>query len=152
MPVSRLTGAGGLGLPVTDLPLHPFLGTRHGHRVESATLQEMVNICEEAVVAVLGQGVITFLAQDDRLADRAAPWVWDLARGLHYQSMCGSQVPLTIKLLDQLSHIPLEDWERNLFTDKIDWAFILTEDRVAEFVQGRGAIGLDPVSRQRSFP
>ena len=137
-------------LDAEDL-LDPVLTDRID-RLESATLQEMVNICEEAVVAVLGQGVITFLAQDDRLADRAAPWVWDLARGLHYQSKCGSQVPLTIKLLDQLSHIPLEDWERNLFTDKIDWAFILTEDRVAEFVQGRGAIGLDPVSRQRSFP
>jgi hypothetical protein len=131
--------------------LDPVLVDQIGS-VDAPTLHQMVNICEEALIAVLGPGIAAFLEQDDQLAERAVPWAWDLARGLHYQSVCGPAMPLTVKLIDQLSYTQVASGDRDLIADRIDWAFILTEDRIAEFIQGRGAIRRDPIRRQHSFP
>jgi hypothetical protein len=78
--------------------------------------------------------------------------VWDLARGLHYQSLRGPEAPPTSQLVDELSQGASIPVDRDLIADKIDWAFILTEDRVAQFVQGRGAISRDPIKREQAFP
>lgn len=131
--------------------LDPILVDRLGRADESA-LREIVNICDEAISNVLGHGIDSLLPLKKEFAHLVVPWVWDLARGLYYQSICGPRSPLTAQLVDQLSPVPLPAAYRDLVADKIDWAYILTLDRVAEFVQGQGAIYQNPERREHKFP
>lgn len=137
-------------LTAEDL-LDPVLVDRFGP-VDSTTLNEIANICEEALIKVLGSDISTCLSLDATATGLVAPWVWDLARGLHYQSVCGHGAPSTLRLIYQLSAEPLRADYRDWLADRVDCAHILTGDRIAEFVQERGAISKDPVKRERDFP
>lgn len=120
--------------------------------VEAATLQGIASICHDALVAILGEEIVAFLSRDQMLAERAVPWIWDLAAGLHYQSVRGPKVPVTVELVDEFSDAPLLMTDRNRLADGIDWAVILTEDRIAQSVDGRDAIRADPIERHTKFP
>lgn len=131
--------------------LDPVLVDRFG-KADAATLCEIVNICQEALVKVLGASFQEFLSANEATAQRLVPWIWDLARGLHYQSACGPVAPLTIELVDQLSFLPLPIVYRDWIAEQIDMAYILTADRIAQFIQGHGGISRDPVQREQVFP
>jgi hypothetical protein len=131
--------------------LDPVLVDRFGS-ADAVTLHEIVKICEEALVKVLGPGVEEFLLLNESMAQLVVPWVWDLARGLHYQSVFGPGAPLTIRLVDQLSSVPLSASDRDWISERIDLAYILTADRIAQFIQGRGGISRDPIMREQVFP
>jgi hypothetical protein len=131
--------------------LDPILIAKIGI-IDTNTLQELFSLCEEAAATVLGAETWSFLSRDELLLERTVPWIWDLARGVHFQHFLGTAVPLTRDLLSQLSSKPLDEALRFIIADRVDMAFILTEDRVAEYVQGRGAIRLNAVRRERSFP
>ena len=137
-------------LKAEDL-LDPILVAKIG-MLDTQTAQELLNLCKEAANAVLGQEAWSFLSKNRSIIERAVPWIWDLARGVHFQSFYGPDMPQTGDLINQLSDKPLDDALCVLLADRIDLAFIFTEDRIAEYVQGRGAIKLDPASRERSFP
>lgn len=141
---------GGIMLTGKDL-LDPMLVDRFGP-VDAATLHEIANICEEALSKVLEPDFSKCLPLNATAAALTVPWVWDLARGLQYQSVCGPEAPSTLRLIDQLSALPLPADYRDWLADRIDCAHILTGDRIAEFVQGRGAISRDPIERERDFP
>jgi hypothetical protein len=83
---------------------------------------------------------------------RVAPWILDLARGLHYQHLRGPDLPSTARLIDDLAFTPFETSIRDRLAEGIDWAYILTEDRIAEYLQGPGAIKRAPAHRERDFP
>jgi hypothetical protein len=131
--------------------LDPILVVRVSS-LETETLQELFSYCNAAVAGVLGSEAWSYLSKDELTAERTVPWVWDLARGFHFQSVRGSQTPQTIDLVDQLSIVPLDPDLRQALADTIDWPCILTEDRVAEWVQGRGAIRMDAIKRENLFP
>lgn len=131
--------------------LDPVLVGRFGN-ADAVTLNEITNICEEALIKVLGPGIREFVSVNQTAAQMVVPWVFDLARGLHYQSVCGPDLPLTIKLVDQLSRVPIPTVYRNWIAEQIDMAYILTADRVAQFIQGRGGISRDPAMREQIFP
>ena len=131
--------------------LDPALVDRFGPP-DAATLQEILNICKEALIKVLGPDIGELLSLNVHVVELAAPWVWDLARGLHYQSVCGPAAPSTLRLIDQFSSAPLPAGHRDWLADRVDCACILTGDRIAEFVEGRGAIRKYPLTRERNFP
>jgi hypothetical protein len=120
--------------------------------IKAATLQEMAKICGNAVKAILGEEVAAFVFHDQRLAERIVPWVWDLATGFYYQSVSGPGIPTTAELVDEFSDMPLLVANRDRLADRIDWTVILTEDRIAQFIDGRDGIKSDPVERLAKFP
>jgi hypothetical protein len=131
--------------------LDPVLAERIGN-LDSPTLDEIVNICEEALAAIFDPETNTILLRDKETIQRAAPWIWDLSRGLHYQSIYGPEAPSTIRLIAQLSAKAPARAHQDMLADRIDWTFTLTEHRIAEFVQGKEAISRDPSQRERNFP
>jgi hypothetical protein len=137
-------------LKAEDL-LDPILIAKIG-MLDTETARELSNLCEEAANSVLGEEAWSFLSKSKWMIERAVPWIWDLARGVHFQSFYGPKMPQTDHLINQLSSKPLDSALRALLADRIDLAFIFTEDRIAEYIQGRDAITLDPASRERSFP
>jgi hypothetical protein len=120
--------------------------------VDDVTLESIHDICQDALIAVVGPIAREILRQDPKLAERTVPWIWDLARGLHYQSIYGPAAPLTIELMRQLGFGFVDMQIQDAVADRIDLAFVLTEDRIAEYVQGHGAISRDPAERERAYP
>ncbi len=120
--------------------------------IEPSALREIMNICEEALVAISDPVVYRGLACGKASPERVVPWLWDLATGLYFQSIRGPEPPTTEELLEQLSDSPLPAARRDQLAEKIDWTCILTEDRVAQYVGGIGAIKANPIERRRNYP
>jgi hypothetical protein len=131
--------------------LDPILVAKIGS-VDTQILHGWFSICKDAVLAVLGLETWNLLSQDELLAERTIPWVWDLTRGLHFENSYGQEIPQTADLVKRLSSQDLNNFWCEIIADKIDWACILTEDRVAQYIQGLGAIRMDALSRESSFP
>lgn len=120
--------------------------------IEPSALQEIMNICEEALIAISDPAVYLDLANGQASPERVVPWLWDLATGLYFQSIRGPELPTTAELLKQLSDPPLPAARRDRLAESIDWACILTEDRVAQYVGGIGALKANPVERRTNYP
>jgi hypothetical protein len=131
--------------------LDGFLVERIGG-VSDTTLESILSVCEDAATAVVGCEIGRAVLRDPPLTERMLGWIWDLARGLHYQSIYGSDMPSTRELIERLGPPYLDMDIRAIIADRVDWAFILIEDRLAEHVQGRNAIKLSGVERERTFP
>ncbi len=120
--------------------------------IEPSALREIINICEEALIAITDPAVYRDLANGQASAERVVPWLWDLATGLYFQSICGSELPTTAELLERLADFPLPAARRDQLAENIDWACILTEDRLAQYVGGIGAVRANPDERRRNYP
>jgi hypothetical protein len=112
----------------------------------------IVGICNEAVEHVLGPAVIEALGNDvDRLA-LLAPWVWDLARGLHFQGRDGRPNLRTTELLSVLAPRLEDPHQLQRFAEVIDLSTALTLDRLLESVLGPGASARNPDENDADVP
>jgi hypothetical protein len=131
--------------------LDPVLVQRIGD-IDEAAHNAIAKICEEALISVAGPELSEDIAADRKVMRCLVPWLWDLACGLHYQHIFGPAAPATEELVARLTSASLSIDQRDLLIDRIDWTYILTENRVAEFVQGRGAINRNPAARDYTYP
>jgi hypothetical protein len=131
--------------------IDPVVARKLGN-IEPAALQEIINICEEALIAISDPVVYLELVNGQASAERVVPWLWDLATGLYFQSIRGPEQPTTTELLEQFSDSPLPTARRDQLAENIDWACILTEDRVAQYVGGIGALRTNPIERRDNYP
>jgi hypothetical protein len=120
--------------------------------ISTVTLETILHICEDAVIQVIGTPAGRVVLDDQQVAEKVVAWIWDLSRGIHYQSIYGPDMPMTQELVDRLGSQPLDTAMRQTLSDRIDWAFILTEDRIAECIGGRHSIRRPPVRGQDEFP
>lgn len=120
--------------------------------VSAVTLESMLHLCEDAVAEVIGMPAGQVVLDDLRMAERVVAWIWDLSRGVHYQSIYGPDMPATQELVERLGSQPLDTATRQTLSDRIDWAFILTEDRIAECIGGRHSIRRPMVMGEAEFP
>ncbi len=112
----------------------------------------IVGICNEAVEHVLGSAVIEALGHDrDRLA-LVAPWVWDLARGLHFQGRDGRPEMPTAELLSLLAPRLHDPQQIQRFAETIDLTTALTLDRLLDAVLGPGACARPPEENEAALP
>lgn len=119
---------------------------------DAQTRHAIAAICNDALAEVLGPAVAGLLRADHGLLARVAPWVWDLARGLQYQSRYGAIQPATADLLTSLRGRPLPSGQTQQFAQTIDLAVTLTLDRVTEQVLGLGACSRDPAANEATAP
>jgi len=119
---------------------------------DDLTRNAIAAICNDALAEVLGPAVAEELRADRRLLPLAAPWVWDLARGLQYQSRHGAAPAPTTDLLAFLCGRPLPPAQAYQFAETIDLAVVLTLDRVAGQVLGPGACTRDPAQNEAAVP
>jgi hypothetical protein len=109
-------------------------------------------ICNEAAEKVLGQAVIEALGSDrDRLA-LVAPWMWDLARGLHFQGRDGRPEMSTAELLSKLAPVLQDSQQTQRFAEAIDLSATLTLDRLLESVLGPGACSRPSEENEAAVP
>ena len=119
--------------------------------VDRFVADAIVSICNEAVEYVLGAAVVEVLGNDlDRLA-LAAPWVWDLARGLHFEGRDGRPDLPTAELLSVIGP-QLQDPQLHHFAEAVDVATALTLDRLLESVLGPGACSRNPEENEAAVP
>jgi hypothetical protein len=112
----------------------------------------IVGICNEAVEHVLGPAIIEALGNDlDRLA-LVAPWVWDLARGLHFQGRAGRPEMPTAELLSLLVPGVHDPQQIQRYAETIDLTTALTLDRLLEAVLGPGACSRPPRANEAALP
>ena len=130
-----------------DVTLAGVLGPADG-----LTRDAIAAICNDALAQVLGPAVMEELRTDRRLLPLAAPWVWDLARGLQYQSRHGAAPVPTTSLLAFLCGQPLPRGQAEQFAETIDLAVVLTFDRVVSQVLGPGACRRDPADNEAAAP
>ena len=71
--------------------------------VDAHTARAIAGICDDALVAVLGQPLASAAQADPALMARVAPWVPDLARGLQFQDSDGAGDTPTTSLLTRLA-------------------------------------------------
>ena len=116
------------------------------------TNDAIVGICNDALAKVLGPGLVDVLRADHHLLSLVAPWVWDLARGLQFQSRKGADPPRTAELVTCLSGRQLAEAQLRRFAETIDLATVLTLDRVIEQVLGPGACTRDPAENEAAAP
>jgi hypothetical protein len=120
--------------------------------VDRATRNAIAGICNDALLDVLGPAVVTALRDDRRLLPLTAPWVWDLARGLQFQSRHGAREPATGELLACLGGTRISGKSASRLAESVDLAAVLTLDRVLEQVLGPGASGRDPTTNEAAAP
>jgi hypothetical protein len=120
--------------------------------VDPATGNAIAGICNDALRDVLGSAILTALRDDRRLLRLAAPWVWDLARGLQFQSQHGAPEPATGELLACLGGTRIFGKNAGRLAESVDVAAVLTLDRVLEQVLGPGASGRDPRANEAAAP
>ncbi len=120
--------------------------------VDQATGSAIAGICNDALRDVLGPVLVTALRADRRLLHLTAPWVWDLARGLQFQSQHGPPEPATAELLACLGGTRIAGKGARRLAESVDLAAVLTLDRVLEQVLGPGASGLDPRVNEAAAP
>ena len=119
--------------------------------VDRFVADAIVTICNEAVEHVLGAALVEALGNDlDRLA-LAAPWVWDLARGLQFQGRHGRRDLRTAELFSVLSP-QLQGPQLQRFAEVIDLSTALTLDRLLEPVLGPGACARRPQENDAALP
>lgn len=119
---------------------------------DAQTREAIAAICNDALADVLGPAVVGVLRADHRLLPRIAAWIWDLARGLQYQSRHGAAQPSTADLLTSLRGRPLPSEQAHQFAETIDLAFMLTLDRVTDQILGPGACSRAPASNEATAP
>ena len=119
---------------------------------DTQTREAIAAICNDALADVLGPAVAALLRADHALLPRVAPWVWDLARGLQYQSRHGATQPATADLLTGLRGRPLAAEQARQFAHTIDLAVTLTLDRVTGQILGPGACSRDPAANEAAAP
>jgi hypothetical protein len=141
--MAELVGADGL----VDAALVAALGP-----VDTATGVAIAGICNDALLDVLGPVIFSALRADRRLLPLVAPWVWDLARGLHFQSKNGAAEPATADLLACLGRHQLVGMDTRWFAEAVDLAAVLTLDRLLEQVLGPGACTRDPRVNETDAP
>jgi hypothetical protein len=120
--------------------------------VDAATSDAIAGICNDALQDVLGPVLVSALRADRRLLPLVAPWVWDLARGLHFQSQDGAVEPDTADLLARLGRHQLAGKDTRRFAEAVDLAAVLTLDRLLEQVLGPGASTRDPRANEAAAP
>lgn len=119
---------------------------------DAATGDAIAGICDDALDDVLGPAVAAALRTDRRLVPLAAPWVRDLARGLHYQSRHGSPEPATATLVTSLGGSRVTAADAAGLAETIDLAMALVLGRVLEQVLGPGASARDPRANEAAAP
>lgn len=119
---------------------------------DDAAREAIAAICTDALTAVLGPAMAALLRADRSLLPLAAPWIWDLARGLQFQSRYGPAQPATAELLGQLRGRPLPAAQARQFAETVDLAVVLTLDRVVDQVLGRGACARSPAGNEAAAP
>lgn len=67
--------------------------------VDAPVSSAIVDICNDAIEHVLGSALTDTLLAHRHLVPAVTPWVWDLARGLHFQSRYSRPEPPTGELL-----------------------------------------------------
>jgi hypothetical protein len=120
--------------------------------VDRPTSDAIAAICNDALVTALGPAAMEMLRADHALLPLVAPWVWDLARGLQYQSRHGPVQPSTTDLLGCLSGRGLPPDQARQFAETIDLTVVLTLDRVIGQVLGPGACARDPAANESAAP
>jgi hypothetical protein len=141
--MAELVGADGL----LDEALTAALGP-----VDAATSDAIAGICNDALREVLGPALVSALRADRRLLPLVAPWVWDLARGLHFQSQNVAVEPATADLLARLGRHQLAGRDTRRLAEAVDLAAVLTLDRLLEQVLGPGACTRDPRVNEAGAP
>ncbi len=120
--------------------------------VDSFVGDAIVGICNEAAEQVLGPAIVEALGNDrDRLA-LVAPWLWDLARGLHFQGRYGRPDMPTAELLSVLASDMRDPQQVQRFAETVDLSLALTLDRLLEAVLGPGACFRPPAENEASLP
>jgi hypothetical protein len=120
--------------------------------VDDATAEAIAGICNDALRDVLGPVLAGQLLMDRRRLPLAAMWVWDLARGLQFQSREGAAEPATADLLALLGGLGLAGLNCRRLAEQIDIAAVLTLDRVVAQVLGPGATARDPRINEDAAP
>jgi hypothetical protein len=120
--------------------------------VDDATGDAITGICNDALADVLGPALVSTLHTDHRLLPLVAPWVWDLARGLQFQSQHGPAEPATADLLTCLSGRRITGTNARRFAAMVDLAAALTLGRVLDQVLGPGASARDPRANEAAAP
>lgn len=120
--------------------------------VDAATGKAIAGICNDALLEVLGPAIVTTLLADRRLVPLVAPWAWDLARGLQFQSKHGAAEPATADLLARLGRRQIIGRDTRWFAEAVDLAAVLTLDRLMEQVLGPGACTRDPRANEVGVP
>ena len=141
--MAELLGAG----EVLDEALTAALGP-----VDHVTGDVIAGICNDALEDVLGPDLVSVLGADRHLLPLVAPWVWDLACGLQFQSHNGPAEPATAELLACLSRRELAVADTRRFAEAVDLAAVLTLDRVLEQVLGPEASARDPRANEAAAP
>jgi hypothetical protein len=119
---------------------------------DAATGDAIAGICDDALEDVLGTAVTAMVRADRRLLPLVAPWVRDLARGLHYQSRHGSPEPPTAALIARLGRGRVTAADASRLAETIDLAMVLVLGRVLEQVLGPGAAARDPRISEAAAP
>lgn len=120
--------------------------------VDKATGDAIAGICNDALRSVLGPVLVGALLSDRSRLALAAPWVWDLARGLQFQSWNGAREPSTADLLARLGSQKLAGQDAKRLAGEVDLAVVLTLGRVLEQVLGPGASARDPRANEAIAP
>jgi len=120
--------------------------------INTVTLESILRICEDAVAEVIGMPAGQLVLHDVRMAEKVVAWIWDLSRGVHYQSIYGPDMPMTQELVERLGPQSLDTAMRQTLSDRIDWTFILTEDRIAQCIGGRNSIRRPGATSEGEFP
>jgi hypothetical protein len=120
--------------------------------VDDVTGAAIAGVCNDALRDVLGPALVLALRADRRRLPLAAPWVWDLARGLQFQSQHGPPEPATGELLACLGGTRLHGMDAGRLAESVDLAAVLTLDRVLEQVLGPGASARDPRANEDAAP
>ncbi len=120
--------------------------------VDAATGDAIAGICNDAIHDVLGPVLVSALRADRRLLPLIAPWVWDLARGLQFQSRNGASEPATAELLACLGLRRIAGHDARRIAEVVDLAAVLTLGRVLEQVLGPGAAARDPRANEAAAP
>ncbi len=141
--MAELLGAG----EVLDDTLTAALGP-----VDGVTGEAIAGICNDALEDVLGPDLVSALRADRQLLPLVAPWVWDLACGLQFQSQNGPAEPATAELIARLGRRELAAADARRFAEAVDLAAVLTLDRVLEQVLGPGASARDPRANEAAAP
>jgi len=141
--MAELLGAG----EVLDDVLTAALGP-----VDGVTGEAIAGVCNDALEGVLGPDLVSALRADRQLLPLVAPWVWDLACGLQFQSQNGPAEPATAELIARLSRRELAGADARRFAEAVDLASVLTLGRVLEQVLGPGASARDPLVNEAAAP
>ena len=120
--------------------------------VDDITGEAIAGICNDALDDVLGPILVRAVRDDRRKLPLVAPWVWDLARGLQFQSRNGAREPATAELFARLGRRQLAGQDAQRFAETVDLAAVLTLDRVLEQVLGPGASARDPRANEAAAP